>query len=163
MSDRPVLLGVFAHPDDESFGPGGTLARYAAEGVDVHIVIATDGVAGSMDSPDRLNGHENLAQVRKKELDRAVAILGATLHRLPHRDSGMQGSPDNDHPDALIQQPVADLTREVTALIRRLGPQVILSHDQFVGWRHSDHILCCIRRNPSRNRHAVALFRIGTW
>ena len=143
MSDRPVLLGVFAHPDDESFGPGGTLARYAAEGVDVHIVIATDGVAGSMDSPDRLNGHENLAQVRKKELDRAVEILGATLHRLPHRDSGMQGSPDNDHPDALIQQPVADLTREVTALIRRLRPQVILTQDQFGGYGHPDHIMCC--------------------
>lgn len=143
MSDRPVLLGVFAHPDDESFGPGATLARYVAEGVDVHIVIATDGVAGSVDSEDRLTGHDNLAQVREKELDQAVAILGATLHRLPHRDSGMQGSPDNDHPNALIQQPVAGLTQEVTALIRRLRPQVILTHDQFGGYGHPDHIMCC--------------------
>ncbi len=143
MSDRPVLLGVFAHPDDESFGPGGTLARYAAEGVDVHIVIATDGVAGSMDSPDRLDGHDNLAQVREKELDRAVAILGATLHRLPHRDSGMQGSPDNDHPDALIRQPVEALTQEVAALVRRVRPQVIVTHDQYGGYGHPDHIMCC--------------------
>lgn len=143
MSDRPVLLGVFAHPDDESFGPGGTLARYAAEGVDVHIVIATDGVAGSMDSPDRLDGHDNLAQVREKELDRAVAILGATLHRLPHRDSGMQGSPDNDHPDALIRQPVEALIQEVAALVRRVRPQVIVTHDQHGGYGHPDHIMCC--------------------
>ena len=43
------LLGIFAHPDDESFGPDGTLARYAAEGVDVHILIMTDGAVGSVD------------------------------------------------------------------------------------------------------------------
>jgi LmbE family N-acetylglucosaminyl deacetylase len=45
---KKTLLAVLAHPDDESFGLGGTLARYAAEGVDVHIAIATDGVAGSV-------------------------------------------------------------------------------------------------------------------
>ena len=144
MPDRPVLLGVFAHPDDESFGPGGTLARYAAQGVDVHIVIATDGVAGSIDSEDRLVGHDNLAQVRAKELDRAVAILGATLHRLPHRDSGMVGTADNQHPDALIQQPVEALTRTLVTLIRQLRPQVIVTHDQHGGYGHPDHIMCCM-------------------
>ena len=46
---KRTLLAVLAHPDDESFGLGGTLAKYAAEGVDVHICIATDGVAGSVD------------------------------------------------------------------------------------------------------------------
>jgi len=120
------------------------LARYAAQGVDVHIVIATDGVAGSMDSPDRLMGHDNLAQVRRKELDRAVEILGATLHRLPHRDSGMRGAPDNDHSDALIQQPVEDLTRTLATLMRRLRPQVVITHDQHGGYGHPDHIMCCM-------------------
>ncbi|MCB0006579.1 MAG: PIG-L family deacetylase, partial [Anaerolineales bacterium] len=43
------LLAFLAHPDDESFGSGGTLAKYAREGVDVHIVIATDGAAGSVE------------------------------------------------------------------------------------------------------------------
>ena len=48
------LLGIFAHPDDETFGPGGTLAKYAREGVDVHVAIATDGAAGSV-----VDGHED--------------------------------------------------------------------------------------------------------
>jgi LmbE family N-acetylglucosaminyl deacetylase len=43
MSIQRVLLAVFAHPDDESFGPGGTLGRYAAEGVQVHYLCATRG------------------------------------------------------------------------------------------------------------------------
>lgn len=144
MPDRPVLLGVFAHPDDESFGPGGTLARYAAQGVDVHIVIATDGVAGSVDSEERLTGGLNLAQVREKELDRAVAILGATLHRLHHRDSGMAGTADNEHPDALIQQPVEEVTRALVVLMRTLRPQVVVTHDQHGGYGHPDHIMCCM-------------------
>ena len=42
-----ALLAVLAHPDDESYGPGGTLARYAAEGFQVHVAIATDGAAGT--------------------------------------------------------------------------------------------------------------------
>jgi LmbE family N-acetylglucosaminyl deacetylase len=51
---KRVLLGVFAHPDDESFGPGATLAHYARRGVDVHVIIATDGIAGSVDSQGTL-------------------------------------------------------------------------------------------------------------
>ncbi len=54
MFRRRTLLGVFAHPDDESFGPGGTLARYAAEGAAVHVIIATDGIAGSIGESTRL-------------------------------------------------------------------------------------------------------------
>jgi LmbE family N-acetylglucosaminyl deacetylase len=42
------LLAVVAHPDDESFGIGGTLARYVGEGWDVHVAVMTDGVAGSV-------------------------------------------------------------------------------------------------------------------
>ena len=61
---RKVLLGVFAHPDDESFGPGGTLARYARQGVAVHVIIATDGIAGTVDNDGRLRDHDSLAQVR---------------------------------------------------------------------------------------------------
>ncbi|MFO7541134.1 MAG: PIG-L family deacetylase, partial [Chloroflexota bacterium] len=48
-----TLLTVVAHPDDESFGLGGTLARYVQEGWEVHVVVATDGVAGSV-----AEGHE---------------------------------------------------------------------------------------------------------
>jgi LmbE family N-acetylglucosaminyl deacetylase len=107
MKRRQTLLGLFAHPDDESFGPGGTLARYAAEGAQVHVIIATDGIAGSVEESARLDDHETLAQVRSGELANAAVALGVTtIWSLPYRDSGMRGTPANEHPDALIQQPM---------------------------------------------------------
>ena len=90
MSRKPVLLGIFAHPDDESFGPGGTLARYAAEGAEVHVIIATDGIAGSVEDPVHLETHDTLAQRRSTELGyAAVALNLASIWSLPYRHSGM--------------------------------------------------------------------------
>ena len=144
MAPKRVLLGIFAHPDDESFGPGATLARYAAEGADVHVVIATDGIAGSVEDPAHVAGHETLAQVRSAELSRAAVALGVTVvWSLPYRDSGMRGTPANDHPDALIQQPLAHTVAEVLEYIERLRPQVIMTHDPYGGYGHPDHIRCC--------------------
>lgn len=142
--ERRTLLGLFAHPDDESFGPGGTLARYAAEGVDVHVIIATDGDAGSVEESHQRRNGQSLAQERGEELARAAVALGITsIWNLPYRDSGMRGSPDNDHPRALIQQPVEALTAELVAYVRRLRPQVVLTHDPYGGYGHPDHIRCC--------------------
>lgn len=144
MAQKRTLLGVFAHPDDESFGPGGTLARYAAEGTDVHVIIATDGIAGSVEESHKLEEHEVLAQVRSAELANAAVALGVTsIWSLPFRDSGMRGTADNEHPDALIQQPLDALIEEVVGYIERLQPQVILTHDPFGGYGHPDHIRCC--------------------
>lgn len=144
MQQTRVLMGVFAHPDDESFGPGATLARYAAEGADVHVIIATDGIAGSVEDPSHLTEHESLAQVRSAELSRAAVALGVTtIWSLPYRDSGMAGSPDNDHPDALIRQPITHTVDEVLGYIERLRPQVIVTHDPYGGYGHPDHIRCC--------------------
>jgi LmbE family N-acetylglucosaminyl deacetylase len=141
MAVRRSLLGIFAHPDDESFGPGGTLARYAAEGAEVHVIIATDGIAGSVESPGQVKDHETLAQVRSAELANAAVALGITsIWSLPYRDSGMRGAPDNEHPDALIQQPVEQLTEEVMEYIERFQPQVIVTHDPFGGYGHPDHV-----------------------
>lgn len=141
MGTRRTLLGIFAHPDDESFGPGGTLARYAAEGAQVHVIIATDGIAGSVEDPSHVKDHETLAQVRSAELANAAVALGITsIWSLPYRDSGMRGTPDNDHPDALVQQTVANLAAEVLEYIERLQPQVIVTHDPFGGYGHPDHV-----------------------
>jgi LmbE family N-acetylglucosaminyl deacetylase len=135
---------VFAHPDDESFGPGGTLARYAAEGAAVHVIIATDGIAGSVEDPAHLQNHATLAQVRSAELTNAAVALGLTsIWSLPYRDSGMRGTPDNDHPDALIQQPLETLVAEVREYIERLQPDVIVTHDPYGGYGHPDHVRCC--------------------
>ncbi|MEZ4518292.1 MAG: PIG-L deacetylase family protein [Chloroflexota bacterium] len=135
------LLVVLAHPDDESFGMGGTLARYAAEGVEVHIVIATDGVAGSV-----AEGYEHtlaqLASVRKQELEEAVAVLGGQLHMLGYRDSGYINDPANEHPDAFIQQDEVEVVGRIVALIREIRPQVVVTHDETGGYYHPDHIMC---------------------
>lgn len=138
MSERR-LLAVLAHPDDESFGPGGTLARYAAEGVDVHIVIATDGAAGSV-----IEGYEGqrerLAEVRRQELQAAVDVLGATLHTLGYRDSGYIGDPANEHPQAFMNVDEEEAAGRVVRLIRQIRPQVVLTHDETGGYYHPDHI-----------------------
>ncbi|MFQ5854027.1 MAG: PIG-L family deacetylase [Anaerolineae bacterium] len=136
---RYRLLAVFAHPDDESFGPGGTLARYAAEGVDVHVLIMTDGAVGSVD-PDAMDQVESLVAVRARELSQAVDALGATLHQFHYRDSGMAGSQANEHPDCLVQADRSEVTGRVVRLIRELRPHVVTTHDPTGGYFHPDHI-----------------------
>ena len=138
---KKTLLVFLAHPDDESFGPGGTLAKYAAEGVDVHIAIATDGAAGSV-ADDFDGNHDELAAIRLEELKTAVSILNATLHPLNYRDSGYIGDPANDHPDAFINVDPDETTRRLVTLIRQLRPQVLLTHDETGGYYHPDHIQC---------------------
>lgn len=135
------LLAVLAHPDDESFGLGGTLARYAAEGVDVHIAIATDGVAGSV-----ADGYEHtladLVNVRVNEVSAAVEIIGGTLHMLCYRDSGYIGDPANEHPDAFINSNEDEAIGRIVSLIREIQPQVVITHDETGGYFHPDHIHC---------------------
>ena len=144
MNRYPTLLAIFAHPDDESFGPGGMLARYAAAGTHVHVIIATDGIAGSLEAGRQLDERVTLAQVRAAELSDAAIALGiTTIWSLPFRDSGMRGSPDNQHPQVLIQQPLASLIAEVRDYMLRLQPHVVVTHDPFGGYGHPDHIRCC--------------------
>ena len=138
---KRTILAVLAHPDDESFGLGGTLARYAHEGADVHIAIATDGVAGSV-----AEGYEeslaSLVEVRTQEVSAAVDVLGGTLHMMGFRDSGYIGDPANEHPDAFINVDEQLPTAQVVGLIRDLRPQVVITHDETGGYFHPDHIHC---------------------
>lgn len=135
------LLAVLAHPDDESFGLGGTLTRYADEGVEVHIVIATDGVAGSV-----ADGYEHtlsdLVNVRVQEVTAAVDIIGGTLHMLCYRDSGYIGDPANSHPDAFINSNEEEVIGRIVKIIRDIQPQVVITHDETGGYFHPDHIHC---------------------
>ena len=138
---KKTLLTILAHPDDESFGMGGTLAKYAREGVDVHVAIATDGAAGSV-AEGYEEAREQLAAVRAVELDKAVAELGGTLHRLGYRDSGMIGDVANQHPSAWINADQDEATGQIVALIRQLKPDVVVTHDETGGYFHPDHIQC---------------------
>jgi LmbE family N-acetylglucosaminyl deacetylase len=143
MSDsRRSLLAVLAHPDDESYGMGGTLARYSREGVDVHVAIATDGAAGSID-PRWQGDRSRLAEARAGELRRATDVLGAQLHILGYRDSGYIGDPAGEHPLAWINADKSEAVGRVVALIRELRPDVLVTHDETGGYYHPDHIQCC--------------------
>ncbi len=134
------LLAVFAHPDDETFGPGGTLAKCAAEGVAVHLVCATRGEAGDSDITD-WGACEDLACRREEELRCAASILGLTeVHLLGYRDSGMAGSLANQHPRALVRADPDVLAEQVADLMRQLRPQVVLTFDPYGGYGHPDHI-----------------------
>ncbi len=145
MNPRPAhlsacLLAVLAHPDDESFGPGGTLAFYARNGVRVHLLCATRGEVGQAD-PELLRGFASLGALRENELRCAASTLGlAGVEFLGYRDSGMPGSPDNRHPQALAAAPIEEVAAKIAEAIRRLRPQVVLTFDPIGGYQHPDHI-----------------------
>lgn len=79
---KKIIFGIFAHPDDESFGPSGTLLREVADGNDVHLISLTCGQAGS--NPDN---YEDLGTVREKEWRAAGNLIGArSMHHLGYVD-----------------------------------------------------------------------------
>ncbi len=136
----PVLLAVLAHPDDETFGMGGTLALYARRGVQVYLICATRGEVGQMD-PALMAGFDSVGSRREMELRCAAETLGlAGVFFLGYRDSGMPGAADNSHPQALAAQPLDAVARRVAGYIRKLRPQVVLTFDPIGGYRHPDHI-----------------------
>ena len=135
-----TLLAVLAHPDDESFGLGGTLAFYARRGINTYLICATRGEAGTVDE-EHLDGFKDIAEKRTTELDCAASILGLKgVFYLGYRDSGMTGSIDNQHPDAQINHPVEEVAGLVVRYIRELKPDVVLTFDPQGGYKHPDHI-----------------------
>ena len=140
MNSNRRMLAVLAHPDDESFGMGGTLALYAQQGVEVHLICATRGEVGET-PPDFERNDRSIAELRMEELRCAGQILGLQkVHFLDYRDSGMPGSPDNHHPRALTAAPMNQVAIEIARHIRTLQPQVVLTFDPFGGYGHPDHI-----------------------
>jgi LmbE family N-acetylglucosaminyl deacetylase len=147
MNDTPnqasrdkTLLFIGAHPDDETFGPGGTLAYYAARGVKVYYACATRGEAGSS-APQYLQGFNSMGDMRWAELEQASRELGlAGVIHLGYRDSGMSGAADNRHPCALIGAPTEQVARRILEVFAEIKPQVVITHDPQGGYRHPDHI-----------------------
>jgi LmbE family N-acetylglucosaminyl deacetylase len=130
------LLAVFAHPDDESLGVGGTLAKYAAEGVEVSLVTATRGQSGRYkEHPRGSAGHpgpDALGRLREAELRAAAAILGVRdLTILDYLD----GSLDRADPREAIGR--------IVAHVRRLRPDVVITFGPEGAYGHPDHIAIC--------------------
>jgi len=124
-----ILLGVFAHPDDEG-SSGGTLAKYAAQGQRVYVACATrgDGVDAKISEPG-LATRETLGQVRAQEMACACAKLGIE----PPIFLGYQDG-------EVDQVPVEDGARAVARLIRETQAQVVVTHGPDGGYGHPDHI-----------------------
>lgn len=140
MTQPRTILAVLAHPDDESFGLGGTLALYAQKGYEVYYLCATRGEAGTIDE-EHLRGFSSTAEMRTDELMRAAKHLGLKdVFFLGYRDSGMPGTKENKHPDAQINHSINEVAGRVVKYIRELKPHVVLTHDPIGGYKHPDHI-----------------------
>lgn len=141
MNNRPhTLLAVLAHPDDETFGMGGTLALYARRGDDVYLVCATRGEVGTVD-PEHMRHFNSIAELRESELRCAAEHLGLKqVFFLDYRDSGMPNTPDNQHPDAQVAHSVDEVAGKVVKYIRQLKPDAVITFDPIGGYRHPDHI-----------------------
>jgi len=135
-----TILAVLAHPDDESFGLGGTLALYAQRGYNTYLICATRGEVGTVDE-EHMHGYKDIASLRTAELDCAAGHLGLKdVFYLGYRDSGMPGSEDNQNPQAQVQHPVEEVAGRVVKYIRELKPDVVLTFDPIGGYKHPDHI-----------------------
>src|SRR5271157_4890469 len=101
-----TLVFIGAHPYDETFGIGGTLAQYAASGVKVYYVCGTRGEVGEA-GPEFMKSYATVGDMRWAELKCAAQALGLMdVIYLGYRDSGMPGTADNKHPQALFMAPL---------------------------------------------------------
>ena len=140
MTDKKTLVFIGAHPDDETFGMGSTLAKYVRDGVRVYYICATRGEAGTVD-PEYMKGYSSIADLRTAEMKAAAGVLGlADVIYLGYRDSGMPGTEDNRHPNALMNAPEEQVVERLVRIIRHMKPDVVITHDPSGGYQHPDHI-----------------------
>lgn len=127
MAEPLRLLCVLAHPDDESLGCGGVLAKYAAEGVETHLLTATLGERGRIDG--ERPGPQIAAPIRERELRAAAATLGVRgLHLLGYVDGELDAA-----------EPRLAAAR-IAAHVRRIRPQVVVTFGAEGAYGHPDHV-----------------------
>jgi LmbE family N-acetylglucosaminyl deacetylase len=126
------LMCILAHPDDESLGMGGILAKYAAEGVETYLITATRGERGWFGDQHDNPGPETLGQIREAELDAAARILG--IREVAFLDY-LDGELDQVDP--------AEVTGKIVDHLRRVQPQVVVTFDPYGAYGHPDHIAIC--------------------
>lgn len=129
MSDQYKLMCVLAHPDDESLGVGGTLAKYADEGIETYLVTATRGEYGWFGAEEDNPGPEALGKIREKELQNAADVLGIQeLVFLDYIDGQLDQADHNEVIGKILKQ------------IRRIQPDVVITFDPYDAYGHPDHI-----------------------
>jgi LmbE family N-acetylglucosaminyl deacetylase len=123
------LLCILAHPDDESLGLGGILAKYGTEGVETYLVTATRGEKGWFGPPDENPGPKELGKIREGELKEAAKVL--SIHEVNLLDY---------HDGELEKADQALLTQQLVGHIRRIRPDVVVTFDHNGVYGHPDHI-----------------------
>ena len=138
-----TLMTTHAHPDDETIGTGGVMAKAVSDGHRVILVTGTRGEMGeivvpAMDTPEN---HRRLGEIRAGELEAALADLGVTeWENLGYRDSDMMGRVGNRDARSFWQADLDDAAGRLTWLVRRYRPQVMTTYNDFGGYGHPDHI-----------------------
>ena len=141
---------MHAHPDDETINNGVTMAKYAAEGVQVTLVTCTRGEEGEVLVESLANlassRDDKLGEHREIELKTAMGYLGIKDFRFlgsPNkkwRDSGMIGTAQNERKDVFWQADLTEAAQELVKIILEIKPQVLITYDEFGGYGHPDNI-----------------------
>ncbi|HEY6409747.1 MAG TPA: PIG-L family deacetylase [Ktedonobacteraceae bacterium] len=129
MADRLKLMAILAHPDDESLGNGGMLAKYADEGIEIHLVVATRGERGWPGNEGENPEEEALGKLREAEVRAAADVLG--IHRIHFLDY-LDGDLDAANP--------AEAIAKIAGQLRRIRPDVVVTFGPYGGYGHPDHI-----------------------
>lgn len=151
VQDPPALLAVFAHPDDETFRPGGTLALLARQGVGVHVLTATRGHAGSCGDPPQCTQQE-LPALRETELRCACSALGLNPPRLL------------DYQDGHLADVVPEeILEHILAAAAEIHPQVLLTFGPDGLSGHADHIVIgeCAALAYARREDIAAIYTLA--
>lgn len=129
MTEKLTLVQIVAHPDDEAFGTGGTLTKYASEGVDVHLIMATRGEAGSIANP-AIQPTRPMSRLREQELREACKHYGIKqLHLLGFLDGQT----------AMV--PPAEAVYKIVKILREIKPQVVMTFGPDGVYGHFDHLV----------------------
>jgi N-acetyl-1-D-myo-inositol-2-amino-2-deoxy-alpha-D-glucopyranoside deacetylase len=175
VSSTRRLLLVHAHPDDESITTGATMAYYVAQGAQVTLLTCTLGEEGEVLVPEYAQLEaaqaDQLGGLRIGELDAAMRALGVTDHRYlggpgRFRDSGMMGTPANEHPRAFWRA-AADpevfdaAVAAAVEVVREVRPQVMVTYDDNGDYGHPDHIMAHRVATAAAQRAADASFGAG--
>ena len=159
MSKRALF--VHAHPDDETINNGATMAQMVEDGVAVTLITCTRGEEGEVLVPELAhlasNAEDKLGIHRITELANAMKELGVKDHRFlgNYRDSGMMGTPQNEHPNCFWRADVEEAAKNLAAIIDEVKPQVMVTYDENGGYGHPDHI--------QTHRVAMRASEIATW
>ena len=134
-----TIVFVHAHPDDEASSTGGSMARAAAEGHRVVLVVCTDGDLG--EAPEDLAEGETVVERRRKETAASAAILGvARTVWLGYQDSGMTGWQQNEDPASFWQADLDEAGERLAAVLREEQADAVVIYDWHGGYGHPDHV-----------------------